>query len=169
MLYAIDNNSVIFSSFLFSLQVPLTLLELLHVVALGSRALRIHWNRSCSMKSWVYLLAPTCLNFNVVCVYFVILLHNNDFWNTSSSLSHTVHIVLHRLSVHCALCLFAQVRDGQQLLLRAPKFLVVVQLNFYYVILSVLQRSTRPSIPVHVGPAVLPMWLSSRRCRQTSL
>ena len=56
--------------------------------------------------------------------------------------------MLHRLSFHRALCLFAQarVREGQQLLLRAPNFLVVMQLNFYFVILSVLQISTRPSI-----------------------
>ena len=117
------------------------------------------------------LCAPSCLNFDVVCDYFVISLHNNDYYNTSSSLLHTVW---HRVSpTNFSQCVVsARANDSFGGATDPPssqKPIVIMQLKFCTVILFVLQGLQSVSTSLEDGQLVLPRWHSRQPCRPSSI
>ena len=107
-------------------------------------ALQNYWAHSYSMKSWVYLCAPTYLNFNIVCVYFVILRHNNVYWTTSPSL-YTVDFACFIDWYSPCVVVFVQVLQArssceQPIVIRVLKIISVMQLIFSCWVLYVPQK-----------------------------
>ena len=156
MLYTIDNN--LFVSPPFHASSPPTLL------AMTSNGLTSWHSVSSHIKIFELihtsnaklLWAPVSLNFIVLCVYFVISLHNNDFRNNSSSLFHNVDIDFHWLMFQCVVCV-----HGQHMFLWASKLSTIMQIHFYSLILSIWQSLDSVFSMLEDGQATQPIWISS--------